>query len=399
MSFNSINQPFNSLNMKPMNNILITGGAGFIGSHLSLKLLEKGYNITILDNLSPQIHGENATDSYLFNSIKDKVRFIYGDVRNRADLETALEGQNVVVHLAAETGTGQSMYQIHKYSDVNIGGTALLLDILTNSKTHNVGKIIIASSRAIYGEGRYLCASHGHVYPEHRKEEDLLNGKFECRCPQCGKDIDLLPTDEDAKIMAQSIYAVTKYNQEQMCLIIGRSLNIPTIAFRYQNVYGPGQSLSNPYTGILSVFSTRIKNHQPLNIFEDGNESRDFVYIDDVVNATIKGIESDNIAFKSYNVGSGSPVTVLNIAKRLIDLYQSDVELTISGNYRLGDIRHNFADLTLINNDFNFSPKYGIEEGLKNFVGWVNQQEIKEDAYSKSLDELKKRGMLKESIK
>ena len=382
-----------------MNNILITGGAGFIGSHLSLKLLEKGYNITILDNLSPQIHGENATDSYLFNSIKDKVRFIYGDVRNRADLETALEGQNVVVHLAAETGTGQSMYQIHKYSDVNIGGTALLLDILTNSKTHNVGKIIIASSRAIYGEGRYLCASHGHVYPEHRKEEDLLNGKFECRCPQCGKDIDLLPTDEDAKIMAQSIYAVTKYNQEQMCLIIGRSLNIPTIAFRYQNVYGPGQSLSNPYTGILSVFSTRIKNHQPLNIFEDGNESRDFVYIDDVVNATIKGIESDNIAFKSYNVGSGSPVTVLNIAKRLIDLYQSDVELTISGNYRLGDIRHNFADLTLINNDFNFSPKYGIEEGLKNFVGWVNQQEIKEDAYSKSLDELKKRGMLKESIK
>src|ERR1035437_5985317 len=227
-------------------NILISGGAGFIGSNIALSLINKGYSVTVLDSLSKQIHGENSQNSFLYNSIVNKVNFINGDVGNRKDWEYSLKGQDAVIHLAAETGTGQSMYQIYKYSEVNIGGTALLLDILANKK-HGIKKMIVASSRAIYGEGRYHCSTHGEVYPLTRQEKDLKNGIFECKCPHCGKNIQLLPTHENSKIEPQSIYGISKYNQEQLFLITGKSLNIPSVVFRYQNVYGPGQSLSNPY--------------------------------------------------------------------------------------------------------------------------------------------------------
>ncbi len=377
-----------------LNKILITGGAGFIGSNLALHLIKKGYSVTVLDNLSLQIHGENSETSYLYNSIKGKVNFIKGDVRNRQDWERALVGQDAVIHLAAETGTGQSMYQIYRYSDVNIGGTALLLDILANSQ-HQIKKIVVASSRAIYGEGRYLCSLHGEVYPSARNEADLKMQIFECKCPHCGDHVDLLTTHEDSRIEPQSIYAISKYNQEQLFLVAGRSLGIPAVAFRYQNVYGPGQSLSNPYTGILSVFSTQIKNNNALNIFEDGKESRDFVYIDDVVTATVLGLENENANFNVYNVGTGHATNVLDIARKLIDLYQSKVQINVSGNYRVGDIRHNYADLTKIGEDLKFSPRYQFEEGITNFVTWVNSQEIKKDNYSVSINELKERGLFK----
>ncbi len=376
------------------NRILITGGAGFIGSSLALRLIKKGYTVTVLDNLSPQIHGDNPENSFLFKSIAEKVNFIKGDVTNREDWEKALAGQDAVIHLAAETGTGQSMYQIYKYSNVNITASALFLDILANSQ-HSIKKIIVASSRAIYGEGRYSCSDHGEVYPLTRDEKDLANRFFECKCPTCKKNVTVLPTHEESKIQPQSIYAITKYNQEQLFLLTGKSLNIPAVAFRYQNVYGPGQSLSNPYTGILSIFSGQIKNNNAINIFEDGKESRDFVYIDDVVNATILGLENKIANFNVYNVGTGRPIDVLYIVDKLINLYNSKVPINITGNFRLGDIRHNYADLTKIRNDLNFIPEYQFEDGISEFIKWVNSQEIKENKYSNSINELKERGLLK----
>ena len=375
-------------------NILISGGAGFIGSNLALRLIEKNYSVTVLDNLSKQIHGENPEQSFLYKSIAGKVIFIKGDVRNKEDWEKSLKGQDAVIHLAAETGTGQSMYEIYKYSHVNISGTALLLDIIANGQ-YPIKKIMVASSRAIYGEGKYKCTEHGIVYPKSRIQADLLKGSFECACPHCGKEVMLLPTDENSKIEPQSVYGISKYNQEQICLVAGKSLNIPAVAFRYQNVYGPGQSLSNPYTGILSIFSTQIKNEHPINIFEDGKESRDFVYIDDVVNATIMGLENEKANFNSYNVGSGTPTTVLEIARELVALYNSDVRINITGHFRMGDIRHNFADLTKIKNDLDFNPEFQFSKGIKYFTDWVNTQETNEDLYETSILELKERGLYK----
>lgn len=375
-------------------NILITGGAGFIGSNLALKLLGKGYHVSVLDNLSPQIHGEDGTKSELFLKIRDKVTFIKGDVVNSDDWRQALKGQDVVVHLAAETGTGQSMYEINKYIDVNVKGTSNLLDILTNEE-HQVKKIIIAASRAIYGEGMYHCTEHGTVYPIARTEEDMSKGDFEVKCPICRENVELMATTEETKIHPTSVYGITKQMQEDMCMVVGKSLNIPVVGYRYQNVYGPGQSLKNPYTGILSIFSTIIKNGNNINIFEDGKESRDFVFIDDVVDATILGIEKEEANFESFNVGTGVCTNVLEVASVLKEKYQSDTEIVISGNYRLGDIRHNYADLTKINEKLGFTPKVSFEQGITQFVQWVNEQEVVEDNYQKSIEEMKKKGLYK----
>lgn len=375
--------------------LLITGGAGFIGSSLALELLGRNYEITILDNLSGQVHGPDVYKSELYRRIDGKVKFIMGDVRSKRDWEQALNGQEIVVHYAAETGTGQSMYEIEKYADVNIKGTAILLDILANKSNHNIKKIIIASSRSIYGEGKYECKDHGVVYPKERSEENMLRGDFKVKCPLCNKDALLLPTDENSKIHPSSIYGLTKQTQEEMCMITGKALNIPVVAFRYQNVYGPGQSLSNPYTGILSIFSTRIKNGNDINIFEDGDESRDFVYIQDVVDATVLGIELDAANYNVYNVGSGKRTSVTTVAKSLIAEYGSKVNYSISGNFRLGDIRDNYADLSKIKTDLGFVPKVSFEQGIALFARWVSLQEIKDDSYNKSIEEMKEKGLLK----
>ncbi|CAM3965850.1 NAD-dependent epimerase/dehydratase family protein [Flavobacterium antarcticum] len=377
-----------------MKNILITGGAGFIGSNLALKLMKKGHKITVLDNLSTQIHGKNPeTTSPLYQSIKDEVTFINGTVTSRGDWEKALKNQHVVVHYAAETGTGQSMYCIEKYTEVNIKGTAILLDILANSK-HTIQKIIIASSRSIYGEGKYKHPEFGIVYPSHRNEKEMLDGNFDVKFID-DSELELLATDENSKIHPSSVYGITKQNQEQMIMTVCPTLGIDPVGFRYQNVYGPGQSLSNPYTGILSIFSTQIRNNNGIQIFEDGKESRDFVFIDDVVDATILGIELEDANGQVFNVGSGVPIDVLTVANSLIDAYNIEVPVTITGKFRLGDIRHNFADLTKIKNILGFNPKVSFTEGISKFSKWVLSQEIQEDNLSQSLDDMKKKGLLK----
>ncbi|MEY4964172.1 MAG: dTDP-L-rhamnose 4-epimerase [Bacteroidota bacterium] len=381
-------------NIIKMNNILITGGAGFIGSNLALKLIEKGYNITILDNLSTQIHGQNPeTESPLYASIKNSVTFIKGSVTKVEDWKKAIRNQNVIVHFAAETGTGQSMYEISKYVDVNINGTAIMLDLLAN-EAHNVQKVVIASSRSIYGEGKYLSDDFGVVYPEHRTSEYMDKGDFEVKFNGSSK-LTLLPTDEDSKIHPSSVYGITKQNQEQMIMTVCPTIGIAPVAFRYQNVYGPGQSLKNPYTGILSIFSTQIKNGNDLNIFEDGMESRDFVFIDDVVEATILGIENQAANNQIFNVGSGEPTTVTDVANSLVKHYGSDTKITITGNYRLGDIRHNFADLTKIKEILGFEPKFNFSRGIELFADWVNKQEIEQDNYQRSIEEMKSKGLFK----
>jgi len=376
-------------------NILITGGAGFIGSNLSLALINKGHSVTVFDNLSTQIHGDSPESSFLYQSIKNKTRFIKGDIINKQDWEKALKDQDVIVHLAAETGTGQSMYQIEKYCGVNIGGTALFLDILTNDRSLSVKKVIVASSRAIYGEGKYKDSVGNFFYPEERNANDLANGVFEVRCPVTGHNAQAVATDEESKIHPSSVYGITKQNQEQMVRTVCKSLNIPAVAFRYQNVYGPGQSLSNPYTGILSIFSTLIKNGKDINIFEDGKESRDFVYIDDVVDATILGIEKDEANYNVYNVGSGVPTDVLTVAETLKQKYKSNISLNIGGNYRLGDIRHNFADLTKIRKDLGFIPQFDFLSGITKFTNWVDSQEVQRSKYEESLNEMKGKGLYK----
>lgn len=377
-----------------MKNVLITGGAGFIGSNLALKLIEKGHKITVLDNLSKQIHGENPeVTSPLFKSIKDSVNFIEGTVTSREDWEKALENQNVVVHFAAETGTGQSMYCIEKYTEVNIQGTAIMLDILAN-KENSVEKIVIASSRSIYGEGKYKHPDLGVVYPTHRKEADMLAGQFELTYSD-DQELELLATDEESKIHPSSVYGITKQNQEQMIMTVCPTIGIAPVGFRYQNVYGPGQSLSNPYTGILSIFSTQIRNNNPIQIFEDGKETRDFVFIDDVVAATILGIEKEEANGHVFNVGTGVAIDVLEVANSLIKAYDIDVPVTVTGRFRLGDIRHNYADLTKIKTRLGFEPMVFFKEGIEKFSAWVLQQEIQEDKLSISLEEMKKKGLLK----
>jgi dTDP-L-rhamnose 4-epimerase len=377
-------------------NILITGGAGFIGSNLAPALLSKGYAVRVLDNLSKQIHGENPETSPLYQSIQGKVDFIYGDVRDKNIWGNALENIDCVVHLAAETGTGQSMYEIHRYTDVNINGTAGFLDYITNNN-HQVTKIIAASSRAIYGEGKYFCKKCGVVYPLARTRRDMDAGCFEVKCPECNAVVYPLPTDEASKIHPTSVYGITKQMQEDLVLTCCKSLGIPAAAFRYQNVYGPGQSLSNPYTGILSIFSTLFMENKSVNIFEDGLESRDFVYIDDVVHATIAGIESGFSGCASINVGTGVSTSVTIVAKTLKSLYNSESEIHISGNYRLGDIRHNTADISFLKEKLNYTPRIHFEDGIAAFAEWVKNQEIKKAtvSYEQSLEEMKAKGLYK----
>ena len=375
-------------------NILITGGAGFIGSHLSLRLLQMGHKVRVLDNLSEQIHGvDPLVTSPLYNSIIKKVEFLKGSVTSKFDWENAIEGQDIIVHLAAETGTGQSMYEIKRYTSVNIQGTSLMLDILVNN-THSIRKVIIASSRSIYGEGKYFSKELGIVYPNHRSEGDMVKGDFEVKYPGT-ESLKLISTDETSKIHPSSVYGITKQVQEQLVMKVCAAVGIAAVAFRYQNVYGPGQSLSNPYTGILSIFSNRIRNGLKINIFEDGFESRDFVYIDDVVDATVAGIEKEEANNTIFNVGTGKPTTVLQVAKTLMKHLGIEVPCEISGMFRLGDIRHNFAEIKLLKERLNVVPKVDFEQGIFKFVSWVKDQSKMENNYESSLNEMKNKGLLK----
>lgn len=375
--------------------VLITGGAGFIGSSLSLALLDRGYEVTVLDNLSSQVHGSDPEKtSYLFNRIKGKVNFIYASINDREALKEALQGQDIVVHFAAETGTGQSMYQIAHYTAVNTMGTAVLLDVLANH-TYQVKKLILASSRAIYGEGAYLNPDGGIVYPSHRDKRKMDAKKFEVYYPGTSTPLQALATAEDAVVHPSSVYGLTKQHQEQLILTVCPTIGVEPIVLRYQNVYGPGQSLTNPYTGILSIFSNLIQQGNPINIFEDGLESRDFIYIDDVVEATFLSIAKDAANGQIFNVGAGVPITVLEVAEALQKNFNKSVSTHITGHYRVGDIRHNYADLSKIRLILSFEPRITFQEGLKKFTDWVLTQSVPDNHFELSLAELRQKGLLK----
>lgn len=375
-----------------MAKILITGGAGFIGSNLALSLLERGHSVRILDNLSPQIHGRAPMESPLFRSIRGKVDFILGEVTSVDDLRRALAEQTAVVHLAAETGTGQSMYQIERYMRVNVGGTALLLDLLAN-EPHHVTRVVVASSRAIYGEGKYFSPEFGHVYPDHRMPEDMRKGDFTVKYKGSAA-LTLMPTDEESKIHPSSVYGISKQTQEQLVMTVCSSIGVEPVALRYQNVFGPGQSLSNPYTGILSIFSNLIVHGKPINIFEDGQESRDFVFIDDVVAATVAALEVESAAGEVFNVGAGVPTDVMTVARLLVSKLGGASDIAISGNFRAGDIRHNYASVEKASRLLGFSPTVSFEAGLDRFCAWVRTIGPVESRYEASLKEMKERGLL-----
>lgn len=374
--------------------ILITGGAGFIGSNLANYLICRGHSVVVLDNLQPQIHGVNAKkDSPLFLSLNKSIQFIEGDVCNQEDWLKAIKDVDVVVHLAAETGTGQSMYQIVHYNNVNVLGTALLMDILTNKK-HTVKKVVIASSRAIYGEGKYITSNGNYVYPNHRKDSDLCNGEFRVSYEN-DYTIQPIPTDEKSVVHPSSIYGITKQVQEQLVLTVAEAIGIKAVALRYQNVYGPGQSLTNPYTGILSIFSSRILQNKSINIFEDGLESRDFVFIQDVVRATSLAIENESLNAFVCNVGTGEPTTVKRVVEKLLNGFDKNVPVEVSGNYRVGDIRHNFADITKMKQVLGLNVITTFEDGIKEFIKWVKSQNLNSNGYDSAIQEMKNKGLFK----
>lgn len=378
-----------------MTKVLITGGAGFIGSNLTEELAGRGCEVTVLDSLLPQVHGQDATRSVLYERASKHADVIVGDVTSRDTTASILAGQEVVVHLAAETGTGQSMYEIERYTRVNVGGTATLLDILANDPDRTVRKFVVASSRSVYGEGRYLSKELGYVHPRGRREEDLARGVFEPTVEGDISGLTVVPTTEDSAIAPSSVYGITKHAQEALVMNVAPALGLAPVALRFQNVYGPGQSLSNPYTGILSIFSTLIRQGRPINVFEDGLESRDFVYVNDVVRATATAALDERANGHVLNVGSGVGTTVMTVVEELQRAFGTRVPTTVSGNYRLGDIRHNVADLSRIREVLGFEPRTGFNEGVDAFAAWVLEQELVDGGYESSLEEMKRKDLLK----
>jgi dTDP-L-rhamnose 4-epimerase len=372
-------------------NVLITGGAGFIGTHLARTLLLEGDSVTLLDNFSPQIHGCN---SHLPPDLQSSVRLIRGDVRDESVWASALPGHQVIVHLAAETGTGQSMYEVAKYEQVNLAGTSLLYDRLAKQPRHGIERIVVASSRAVYGEGAYTCPSHGLVFPQPRSSAEKKAGLFDPSCPDCAAPCVSVPTPETAPFQPSSFYGLTKQVQEQMTLLFGQVLGIPSVAMRYQNVYGPGQSLKNPYTGILAIFSNLARVGADINIFEDGEESRDFVYIDDVVRATIAAIYSAQPTSFAVNVGSNERTTVAQVARSVNHYFGEKSKIHLSGAFREGDIRHGVADLARAQAMLGYQPSVPFQQGLNNFLAWAEQSEPELDGYQRSLNEMESRGLL-----
>jgi dTDP-L-rhamnose 4-epimerase len=370
-----------------MANVLVTGGGGFIGSFIADALLKEGHFVRVLDNLEPQVHLGKMPD-YLSKNIE----FVKGDVLNEDILKTSLKNIDVVFHEAAMVGVGQSMYQIKRYMNVNSIGTANLLDILANGK-HNVKKLLIASSMSTYGEGAYRCGKCGIVEPSLRQESQMARAQWELQCPSCGKDLMPIPTPETKRQDCTSIYALSKMDQELMCMMIGKSYGIPTVAFRYFNVYGPRQSLSNPYTGVAAIFMSRIKNdHRPI-VYEDGLQSRDFVNVKDIAQANILGMEKSSANNEVFNVGSGNQVTIRQVADILTKLYGKDIKPDVTKKFRKGDVRHCFADITKIKKKLGFKPSVPFEEGMKELIEWSREQEAI-DTFDSATKELSKRGLV-----
>ena len=377
--------------------ILITGGAGFIGSKTVEQLAKAGHAVTALDSLSPQIHGEDEFRSPTFRAAKAVAEVIKGDVRDKQMMFDLVPQFEAILHLAAETGTGQSMYDVIRYNDVNVMGTAILLEALV-ANPGLVRRLVIASSRSVFGEGAYACAVHNTVYPGERDSVALEAGRFEPVCPICAAPVTAIATHEEDKVSPASVYAVTKLAQEQMMLSIGHARNIPTIALRYQNVYGPGQSLNNPYTGILSIFSREMLSARSIEIFEDGLESRDFVHVDDVARANFAALTTDLSGAHVINVGTGAATSVIDLVDALGKELNYCGDARISGRFRAGDIRHNFADVARAGQLLGWSPAIGVNEGLAGFADWVRgavDEAGASSGYTTSLLELEQRGMIK----
>ncbi len=367
--------------------ILITGGAGFIGSHLTDGLIKRGYKVRVLDNLYKQIHPTGKLPSY-FNK---KAQFIKGDITQRKDWERALIGIDAVYHFASAVGVGQSMYEIEHYVKVNSLGTAIFLDILANQK-HSVKKMIVAASMSSYGEGSYKCPNCGIIRPPLRDEKKLLKGDFNNYCPNCSNIVTPVPTTEIEEQHSNSIYAIGKKNQEEMVLNVGRAYSIPAVAMRYFNVYGPRQSLSNPYNGVAAIFMSRIKNGKPPIINEDGLQTRDFVHVYDVTSANILALTKNAANYQIFNVGTGIPVPIRQVAQILIRLYKSNIKPEITYKIRKLDVRHCYADNTKLKKLLGWKQTVKLENGLKELIAW-SDKEVAEDKLDKSLKELEKRGL------
>jgi dTDP-L-rhamnose 4-epimerase len=370
--------------------VLVTGGAGYIGSHLVDGLIARGAQVTVLDVLEPQVHRSGTWPSYA----NAKARYIRGDVRDRSVFEPLVLEADAVVHFAAAVSIGQSMYQVDRYVDVNTRGTALLLDILVNAK-HRVKKVIVASSIGVYGEGAYRCATHGAVAPTIRPEAQMAARDWEQRCPICSAPVESIPTPEDKALYRDNIYSMTKYHQEEMVLLIGKTYGIPAVAPRFFNVYGPRQSLSNPYAGVAAIWLSRLLNGKQPVVFEDGGQLRDFVSVHDVVRCLLLMLDTPGADYLPVNVGSGETVTILEIARMLNRILGTSIEPQITQAGRTFDIRHNTADITRARTLLGFEPTVPLEAGFTELVEWARTTpDVAADFFDKALDELKQKGLL-----
>lgn len=379
--------------MSSLKMVLVTGGAGFIGSHLVPKLLASGMRVRILDPLTTQVHGLLPTN--LDWLMQPGIEFVRGSVTNRDDWERALLDVDCIVHLAAETGTGQSMYQVSRYNEVNSQGTALMFDVLGKGPTGKVKRIILSSSRSVYGEGAYIDPSNNErVSPLSRSGDALSRGEWEPVSTITKSKLTLVATKETDPIVPSSIYAATKYAQEDLVRIGCDSMGIDYAIFRLQNVYGERQSLNNPYTGILSIFSTKIRRNSELPLFEDGNESRDFVHVDDVTDALLAGLLSVQPVNTIINVGSGRASTVREVAEELSRVFGKEPNIVVTGEFRIGDIRHNYADISRLENILGLTPKVSLQDGLRRFAKWVMLQPIPEDRLAQANQELRDRKLM-----
>jgi len=368
-------------------NVLVTGGAGFIGSYLVDALVKDGCKVAVLDNLTPQVHRDGKVPSYMNSSIN----FIRRDVRDRNGLSRALKDAEVVFHHASVVGVGQSMYEIERYVDANSRGTAALLDVLVNEK-NSVEKLIVASSMSVYGEGEYLCDRCGRIHPEVRPFEQLRNKEWEMRCDRCGASARPIPTSEDKPLHPTSVYAISKRDQEEMCLILGRAYDIPTVALRYFNVYGRRQSLSNPYTGVAAIFSSRLLNNNPPIIYEDGNQTRDFTHVSDIVQANLLAMQKEAANYQVFNVGTGEAISIKEVAEALGKALGSPVKPQVTYQFREGDIRHCYAEITRIREKLGYQPKVKFEDGMADLAEWVKGQSA-EDLFTAAEQKLSSMGL------
>ncbi len=367
--------------------VLVTGGCGFIGSHLVDELLRAGHSVRVLDSLEYQVH-EGKRPEYL----NPGAEYVFGDIRDREVVKKVIEGVEVVFHEAAAVGVGQSMYEIRNYVDVNSTGTANLLDVLVNDE-NSVRKIIVAASMSSYGEGLYECENCGMVEPPLRSWEQMDQKRWELECPTCKRILRPVPTPETKIQNTNSIYALTKKDQEEMVLMIGRTYGVPAVALRYFNVYGPRQSLSNPYTGVAAIFMSRIKNNNPPIVYEDGLQTRDFVSVHDIVKANLLAMKKASADYEAFNVGTGVPLTIKGIAETLAELQNSKVRPVITNRFRKGDVRHCYADISKIKRKLGYKQEVSFENGMRELISWSAGQKAT-DRFEEANEKLREKGLI-----